>query len=168
MIDNIVPYIAAPESVRAMIQESIDIYKKDDFKQIPHSELASLRRKTADVMENCVDTSGYVYLPDEVNPVALAKQFSSERQYTASDELILAVVCRAMVAPINDLYCAAAGRKNISVPFRLSIAKQRTRKQIKRIEKEYLERVESRSGCRLLRARPQCAAKSTSFNLEGG
>ena len=153
MIESITPFLTTHEKVRATIQESIDTYSADSLKRYPHRELSSIRRKTADVMRSCIDGSGAVYLPDEVEPVALAKQFAQEENYTIPEEIIVAVVCRAMVAPINDLYAASAGRKNICIQYCLASAEGLTKKQEKNITMLYMKKLESRKGCKTLRAR---------------
>ena len=154
MITDITPFLASWETVRPVIQESIDAHPVDSFRRYPHGELTSLRRKTAAVVKSCIDGSGHVYLPDEVEPVALAKHFMTENTYTIPEEIIIAVVCRAMVTPINDMYAAAAGRKSMYVPYRMTSLEGLTKKQIKGIATRYIKMVESRKDCKMLRARP--------------
>lgn len=154
MIKDITPFLATQEEVRTVIQESIDAHPVESFRRYPHGELTSIRRKTSDVMKSCIDGSGHVYLPDEVNPLELAKQFIAEGRYTLTEEIIVAVVCRAMVTPINDMYSAAAGRKSIYIPYRLTSLESLSKKQIKDIATRYIRMVESRKDCKMLRARP--------------
>lgn len=154
MIKDITPFLASQEEVRKIIQESIDAHSVESFRQYPHGELTSIRSKTADVMKSCIDSSGHVYLPDEVNPLELGKQFVVEGSYTLSEEIVVAVVCRAMVTPINDMYSAAAGRKSIYIPYRMTSLEGLSKKQIKGIATRYIKMVESRKDCKMLRARP--------------
>lgn len=154
MIMDITPFLTTQEDVRSVIQEYIDAHPVESFKRYPHGELSSIRSKTADVMRSCIDSSGHIYLPDEVEPVALAKHFMWETKYTIPEEIVIAVVCRAMVTPINDMYGAAAGRKSIYIPYRLTSLEGLTKKQIKEIVSLYVKKVESRRDCKMLRARP--------------
>lgn len=154
MINDVLPFIIDSNKVRAIIQESIDSHPIESFKRYPYREVSSLRRKTAEVMRSCIDDAGNVYLPDEINPIALTKCFMEEGEYTIETEIAQAIVCRGMVTPINDLYAAAAGRKSIYVPFRLSAVNVRGKKQVKDIETQYIKKVESRKDCKMLRARP--------------
>lgn len=158
MIDNILPYLADPDEVRNIILKQISGHTKEELKTVSHSELASLRRKTSDVTGSCIDAQGHVYMPDEINPVALMEQFITEKEYTASKEMVLAVICRAMVAPINESYSAAAGRKPVYIPCRASVCRQMSGRQVKKLEKEYMGKLESRKGCRLLWAMPRHVA----------
>ncbi len=154
MIMDITPFLATRETVRSIIQDSIDAHPVESFKRYPHGELSSIRSLTADVMRSCIDGSGHVYLPDEVEPVALARYFMTEVSYTIPEEIVIAIVCRAMVTPINDMYAAAAGRKSIYIPYRLTSLEGVGRKQIKDIVTLYIKKVESRKDCKMLRARP--------------
>lgn len=153
MINNITTFIMDVSKVRAIIQENIDNHPAESFKRYPYGEVSSLRKKTADVMRYCIDDCGNVYLPDEIDPVALTRQFMNEGQYTIEGEIALAIVCRSMVTPINDLYAAAAGRKGIHVPFRMPALEGKSKRQIKNMEAQYIKKVESRKDCKMLRAR---------------
>lgn len=149
MIDNIELFLLNPVKVRAIIQKYIDAYDKTDFQQISLSEQASIRNRLFAITKGFVDTTGNVYLPDELNPLALTDHITSKRAFTADKELITALICRSMVHSINMTYRMAAGRTQTELPFPINA--HFTREEWKRIEQNYLKELAKRKDCKMIR-----------------
>ena len=153
MIENIEPFLLNPDEVRAIIQENINRYTKEDLKKIPWSEITSIRINTSNITTSRYDKYRRVYLPDEINPIALAEYLQIEKKYEAEKELVLAAVCRAMVGRINELYAMACGRKNLYFAMNDAFSINLSKKQWMSIVDEYRRKVDSRNGYKMIRAK---------------
>lgn len=153
MIENIEPFLLKPEEVRAIIQGNINRYTKEDLKKIPWGESVSIRKNTSNITTSRYDKYRRIYLPDEINPIALAEYLRTEKRYEAEKELVLAAVCRAMVGHINELYAAACGRKILSWTRNCAFSVNLSKKQWMSIEDEYRRKVDSRNGYKMIRAK---------------
>lgn len=161
MIENIESFLSTPEAVRTIIQESINKWYNDEaVKKIPWGEYISIRTNTANITKSRFDKKCHVFLPDEVNPIALAEYLVSEMQYKADKELVLAVICRAMVKHINELYGAASGRNDLYYKRNQVFSEDLSKKQWMSIEKEYIRKLESRKGYKKIRVNKECVNKS--------
>ena len=153
MIENIEPFLLKPDEVRAIIQENINRYTKEDLKKIPWGEMTSIRINTSNITTCRYDKYRRVYLPDEINPIALAEYLQTEKKYETEKELVLAAVCRSMVRHINELYGAACGRKTLYYTMNNAFSVNLSKKQWRAIEDEYRRKIDSRNGYKMIRAK---------------
>ncbi|MBE5930290.1 MAG: hypothetical protein E7268_04400 [Lachnospiraceae bacterium] len=161
MIENIEPFLLKPDEVRAIIQENINRYTKEDLKKIPWGERVSIRKNTSNITTSRYDKYRRVYLPDEINPIALTEYLQTEKKYETEKELVLAAVCRAMVGHINELYAAACGRKSLSWARNCVFSVNLSKKQWMSIEDEYRRKIDSRNGYKMIRAKRMAKREET-------
>ena len=160
MIENIESFLSTPEAVRTIIQASINRWYNDEaVKMISWGEYISIWTNTENITKGRFDKKCHVFLPDEVNPIALAEYLVSEMRYKADKELVLAVICRAMVKHINELYGAASGRNDLYNKRNQAFSTDLSKKQMMSIEKEYSRKLESRKGYKKIRAKKECVNK---------
>lgn len=149
VLEDIRPFLTAPAEVRRIILSAISKYTREDLKAIDIADAVSIRRRTLDVVTRMIDEKGQVFLCDEVNPEMLAETFIKIKNYTTEKGLVLALICRTMVTPINRIYALAEGKTDgYFVPYSAIAIKGD-----KFLRKKWEKKVMSRKGCKMIRAK---------------